>query len=74
MIFGQSPVELVEAIAFVTFWVAEAICHFILHNAAGSETISHRVRRIAQALTGPYWHLVTWVPGVLLVLDLEGWL
>lgn len=60
--------------SFGIFWVMEAVCHFILHNAAGSETISHQTRRIAQMLTGRYWHFVVAAPALLLFLDLEGWL
>lgn len=71
---GWSPAEWLLLVSFAIFWVAEAVCHFVLHNAAGSETLSHRTRRVAQALTGPYWHLVTWIPGALLIADLEGWL
>jgi hypothetical protein len=64
--------ELILYAAFAVFWVAEAVCHFVLHNARGSETISHQTRRIAHALTGRYAHLLLAVPPLLLFLDLEG--
>lgn len=57
---------------FSAFWALEAVCHFVLRNAVGSETISHLSRRLAQQLTGRYWHLVMAVPPLLLFLDLEG--
>lgn len=59
---------------FGGFWGLEAWGHFKLRNRPGGETISHLTRRIARHLTGPYWHLVVWIPGALLVADLEGWL
>jgi hypothetical protein len=69
-----SAAEIILLAAFALFWAMEAVCHFILRNAPGSETISHSTRRIAHALTGRWWHLVVVVPPVLLFLDLEGWL
>jgi hypothetical protein len=66
------PVEYILFVSFAVFWVCEAVCHFILRNRAGAETISHRTRRIAEILTGKYWHWITWIPGFLLILDLEG--
>lgn len=57
---------------FGVFWALEAVCHFVLHNTSGNETISHLTRRYAQAFTGRYWHLAVAVPPLLLLLDLEG--
>lgn len=70
----MSVTEVVLLASFAVFWAAEAVCHFVLHNAPGSETISHRARRVAHALTGPYAHLVLALPPLLLLADLEGWL
>lgn len=70
----MSIAEYVLLASFAVFWIAEAVCHFILHNAPGSETISHRTRRLAHALTGPYAHIVLAIPAALLLADLEGWL
>jgi hypothetical protein len=67
-----SPAEVILLAAFAVFWLMEAVCHYLLHNNPGSETISHQTRRIAQALTGRWWHVVVAVPPVLLFLDLEG--
>jgi hypothetical protein len=68
----MSVVEYLLFAVFAAFWLLEAVCHFVLKNAVGSETISHLSRRLAQKLTGRYWHLVMFVPPLLLFLDLEG--
>jgi hypothetical protein len=69
-----SAAEVILWVAFAVFWAMEAVCHYLLRNRPGSETMSHQTRRVAHRLTGPYAHLVLAVPAVLLLADLEGWL
>jgi hypothetical protein len=59
---------------FGLFWALEAVGHFALRNRPGGETISHLTRRWAHRLTGPWAHWIVWIPGALLIADLEGWL
>lgn len=59
---------------FALFWALEAVGHWILRNRPGGETISHLTRRLAHRWTGPWAHAIVWIPGALLIADLEGWL